>query len=967
MIKVYKSVMIVLFILFAHQSQSATWERLHSKKSTDCFRNVKEVPAGGFVVAGYSANLTPNDTDGIIIRFNDNGDTLWTFTYNGPNSKEDCFYKVVPTSDGGFVVCGYSRSFGGGDNAMILKLNSSGHLQWVEDWGGSGTERAQDIIELSNGKFVVVGYTTSSPAHYYDAFILKLDESGSTMWSKVYGWNNYDDANSVKVLPDGGFIMGGQSNNNLFLIRTNSSGDTLWTKVWGTSGIDNIECVNYAQGSGNGFIISGSTDGPGSGGDDGYVVKTDSGGNQLWAKTYGGSLNDDYHRIELTNDGGYFASGTSSDGPWADPNIWVTKIDASGNVAWDNYFGGPHHDHGYGGTPTSDGGYIVVGHSHSFNDDDFLEEGLVVKMNSSGQVTNKLDYTTVSDFDFPSSSTCGSSNVFIELEVTNFSDQTVTSIPVTVEITGAITQTVTATYNSSVNRDASKTLTFTTPIDMSMGGTFNFHCYTTNPHDVFPARNYFNKTITVGVTSSTPTVTNGTHCGPAAIALSATSPDQIKWYAASSGGSSLATGSNFTTPYITSTTTYYVQAGSTCPSARVPITATITAGLTAPTATDASRCGDGTVTLSAAGSNTIKWYDTSNSTTILASGTSYVTPTLTSSSTYYVSSETATCASTRVAVHANVNPLPADPVVVNSGVCGSGTVSLSATAADPVSWYAAASGGSSLATGTAYTTPVLSSTITYYVQASNANCTSSRVPIVASIYTIPSLPVIDNGFSCGSGVITLTATSSDMISWYNTPTGGSPLDSGLSFSSPVLSSSTVYYAMASNANCSSSRVAVNADIFTPPTISLGLDTVLSSGNPVLLDAGTGFVSYLWSNSVTTQTMSAAVSGNYCVTVTDANGCTTSDCSFIDINVGINDIRISSASIYPNPAKGYVTVELQKDGIENNLEVLDMTGKVVFAKSIAKKEMINLTSLSKGIYIIRINNQYQSSAQRIVID
>ena len=119
----------VIICLFTKDASSATWEKLYIKKSTDCFRCVREVPAGGYVLAGYTSNLTPNDTDGLVVRMNTNGDTLWTFVYNGPSSKEDCFYKVVPTADGGFIVCGYSRSFGNGDNAFYLKINSNGVFQ----------------------------------------------------------------------------------------------------------------------------------------------------------------------------------------------------------------------------------------------------------------------------------------------------------------------------------------------------------------------------------------------------------------------------------------------------------------------------------------------------------------------------------------------------------------------------------------------------------------------------------------------------------------------------------------------------------------------------------------------------------------------------------------------------------------------------------------------------------------------
>src|SRR5205085_2111177 len=168
-----------------------------------------------------------------------------------------------------------------------------------------------------------------------------------------------------------------------------------------------------------------------------------------------------------------------------------------------------------------------------------------------------------------------------------------------IDITGPVNQTINQTFTTSIAHDASKTLTLTTNIDMSAGGNYHFHCYTGTPHDVYPANNFLDKVITSIITSSPPGGTNGTHCGPSTVNLSATSPDQIKWYAASTGGSSLSTGPSFTTPFITGNTTYYAQAGTTCPSSRTAVSATITPGITPPTVTNGSRCGTGTVNLSA--------------------------------------------------------------------------------------------------------------------------------------------------------------------------------------------------------------------------------------------------------------------------------------------------------------------------------------------------------------------------------
>ena len=135
-----------------------TWEKLFSNKSTDVFRSVTEVPSGGYAIAGYTSDSTVSDTDAYVVRINNLGDTLWTFRHNIGLSKKDLFYKIINTADGGFVMCGYTNSITGvSDDVLFTKINGSGQLVWTKTWGGSGKDRAQDIIQLADGTFGIVG------------------------------------------------------------------------------------------------------------------------------------------------------------------------------------------------------------------------------------------------------------------------------------------------------------------------------------------------------------------------------------------------------------------------------------------------------------------------------------------------------------------------------------------------------------------------------------------------------------------------------------------------------------------------------------------------------------------------------------------------------------------------------------------------------------------------------------------
>ena len=310
-----------------------------------------------------------------------------------------------------------------------------------------------------------------------------------------------------------------------------------------------------------------------------------------------------------------------------------------------------------------------------------------------------------------------------------------------------------------------------------------------------------------------PTVTDGNRCGPGTVVLTATSLAQINWYANASGGSALGTGTSFTTPSISVTTTFYADAGTGCNSARVPVSANINSAPAAPVANNAARCSTGTVTLTATGAGTIKWYSSASGGAVLATGTSFTTPSISVTTTYYVESDNG-CVSSRTAVDAIVNNPPSAPVLTDGSRCGTGTVVLTATSSVNVNWYSSPSGGSILGTGLSFTTPPIGSTTTFYADA-GTGCNSARVSVQAIINSVPSLPVASDVSRCNSGTVTLTATSNGPIAWYSASSGGSALGTGNSFTTPVLSSTTIYYVEAGDI-CLTNRVPVSAIITSPP-------------------------------------------------------------------------------------------------------------------------------------------------------
>lgn len=389
------------------------------------------------------------------------------------------------------------------------------------------------------------------------------------------------------------------------------------------------------------------------------------------------------------------------------------------------------------------------------------------------------------------------------------------------------------------------------------------------------ARTAVNATIKAIPTVSS--VTNNSRCGAGSVAIGAsTSLGTIDWYAASTGGTSLGTGTTFNTPSISTTTTYYAEVTSLgCVSAsRAAVTATIVPVPVIDSVKASGVCITGTVTLRAYSSTgTVYWYASSSGSTALDSGNTFTTPVLTSGRTYYVEAQSGACvSSTRTPVVASIYSAPSINSANSASGCTGDKVTLSATAsAGTINWYTGVSGGTAIATGNSYTTPALTATTTYYVDAINNGCISNfRTPVTATINPIPSITGVTPASACGPASLTLgAAASAGTISWFAADTGGTAIQTGTTYTTPLLSSTTTYYVETSNNNCKSSpRTPVVAKIKPVPTItastgassckpaSLNLQASASSGTVRWYGVATGGPLLSTGNTFTTPLLSA---------------------------------------------------------------------------------------------------------------
>ncbi|WP_298139185.1 PKD domain-containing protein [Flavobacterium sp.] len=306
-------------------------------------------------------------------------------------------------------------------------------------------------------------------------------------------------------------------------------------------------------------------------------------------------------------------------------------------------------------------------------------------------------------------------------------------------------------------------------------------------------------------TSSVP----ASRCGNGSVTLSATfSSGTVNWYDAPVGGTLVGTGSNFTTPSLSATTSYYAEAtNGVCTSlVRTSVTATINEIPAITSTTPASRCGDGSVILQATASiGTINWYNAPTGGTLVATGGSFTTPVLGTTTIYYVEVVNGGCNSARTAVNATVFAVATITSTTPASRCDAGSLTLNATSnVGTLSWYDAPSGGTLLGSGTSFITPNISTTTTYYVEANNGVCTTSRVAVTATINPTAAPTGFANQTFCAGETVGLISVTGSNIVWYDAPSSGNVIPSGT-----TLVSGTTYYASQTVTGCESpTRLAV---------------------------------------------------------------------------------------------------------------------------------------------------------------
>ncbi|MCP4696511.1 MAG: hypothetical protein GY862_06650 [Gammaproteobacteria bacterium] len=385
--------------------------------SGDKAYSVAQTSDGGYIVAGYTHSYGPSVYNIFLLKYDSSGNLTWAKTTGAGDYRA---YSVAQTSDGGYIVAGASHE-GMTYDVLLLKYDGSGNLIWAKTAGGTGAEWAHSVAQTSDGGYIVAGYTYSYGAGGNDVFLLKYDNSGALTWAKTTGSSFSDVAESVAQTSDGGYIVAGYTysygagDEDVFLLKYDNNGNLSWAKTTGGSTYDRAYSV--AQTSDNGYIVAGYTVSYEAESCDVLLLKYDGSGNLTWAKTAGRvNYADTARSVKQTSDGGYIVAGWAKyGGAQGKYDFLLLKYDDSGNLAWAKTPGGGSRDQAYSVAQTSDNGYIVAGSTWSYG----------------AGSTDVLLMKTDANGDIPGCAACGS----VSLTVYSITPDTSSPTPSTSTIT----------------------------------------------------------------------------------------------------------------------------------------------------------------------------------------------------------------------------------------------------------------------------------------------------------------------------------------------------------------------------------------------------------------------------------------------------------------------------------------------------------------------------------------------------
>ena len=371
--------------------------------NTDWGHSIIQTQDGGFAVAGWTMSFGAGNYDFLVLKLSSTGTIQWARTLGGPDDDLAC--SIIQTSDGGLAVAGWTGIYASGPtDFVVLKLSSAGALLWTRIFGGASRDEAWDIIQTQDGGFAVAGMTESFGAGSADFLVLKLTSTGTLSWARTYGGTGYDRTESMIQTIDGGYAVAGMTASygagsyDFLVLKLNPDGSQAWARTFGGAGED--QAYSIVQTADTGFAVAGYADISGVGNYEFTVLKLNSTGNMQWTRLFGGANDDRTHSIINTQGGGLAVAGYTNTFGAGSYDFLVLKLFSTGTREWARTYGGTGYDRPESMIQTQDGGFAVMGATASYGAGSY--DFLVLKVDANGNYPGcVLSCSTVDTSVFP--------------------------------------------------------------------------------------------------------------------------------------------------------------------------------------------------------------------------------------------------------------------------------------------------------------------------------------------------------------------------------------------------------------------------------------------------------------------------------------------------------------------------------------------------------------------------------------
>lgn len=393
-------------ITACYSPSGSAFHRLSGGTSDDRLTSIIERSDGGFVMVGYTSSFGAGGNDVYVAKLNSCLIPVWEKTYGSSASEQA--YSVVQTFDGGYMVGGRTSGFGSqGDDMLLLKLDEQGLIEWSRMIGANGGDICRIIRQTADSGYVATGYTALG-AGANDVLLVRVDASGQTVWSKSYGESANDFPHHLEIAPNGDIIVAGYRRDYTpstdyqgLLMRTDDAGNLSWYKSYSGTGRENWN--SFVIENNGDLVITGTTNTVGAGDLDHLLMRTDTAGNFQWAQVTGGALFENAFGLVKTTDGGYLSRGVTTSFGGGGNDLFLIKQDSGGTVQWTQAIGSTGDDSKFAGAlesgiiQTADNGFLLAAASSSFGNS---HQNYLVKTNAQGQTNCFSTATTATTVSF---------------------------------------------------------------------------------------------------------------------------------------------------------------------------------------------------------------------------------------------------------------------------------------------------------------------------------------------------------------------------------------------------------------------------------------------------------------------------------------------------------------------------------------------------------------------------------------